>query len=50
MIIKEVYKIHKDDTSIEILPFGVWNLQQGLDVTDLLIWDRRVNMKGVKFR
>eukprot|EP00094_Tigriopus_californicus_P006090 TCALIF_05866-PA protein Name:"Protein of unknown function" AED:0.05 eAED:0.05 QI:46/1/0.75/1/0.66/0.5/4/238/145 len=48
--LKEVYKLNDYTPNIEILDYGFWNPPNGLVVNELIIWERRANMKRQRFR
>ena len=51
IVIREVYKIHPKFDDIEILNYGMWTKRDGIVLDSTMpIWERRANMKKLKFR
>ncbi len=42
----EVYKISREDTEAQVLEYGAWTEEKGLQVDPVHIWNRRADLKG----
>ncbi len=46
----EVYKISEDDLEVQVLPYGAWTVEDGLEVNSAHVWHRRADLKGKLLR